>query len=167
MTSRIIVALVAAAMAVPAACTGGNATGAAANDIVAAKTVPVTITSATTGAHRFAVEVAKTPAEQERGLMFRTDIPKDGGMLFWPYPADGGPPRAASFWMKNTPSPLDIIYIRPDHTIARIAENTTPYSTDPILSGEPVGAVLELRGGRAAELGIGEDDAVTWPGANG
>src|SRR3546814_11098855 len=79
---------------------------------VAAKTVPVTITSATTGAHRFAVEIAKTPAEQERGLMFRTDIPKDGGMLFWPYPADGGPPRAASFWMKNTPSPLDIIYIR-------------------------------------------------------
>src|SRR3546814_7883244 len=87
--------------------------------------------------------------------MFRTDIPKDGGMLFWPYPTDGGPPRAASFWMKNTPSPPDIIYIRPDHTIARIAENTPPYSTDPILSGEPVAAVLDLRGGRAAALDIG------------
>src|SRR3546814_6162194 len=99
--------------------------------------------------------------------MFRTDIPKDGGMLFWPYPADGGPPRAASFWMKNTPSPLDIIYIRPDHTIARIAENTTPYSTDPILSGEPVGAVPELHGGCAAELAIGVEDAVTCPGENG
>src|SRR3546814_3569110 len=112
MSSRISVAFGASAMAVPAACTGGNATGAAANDTVAAKTVPVTITSATTGAHRFAVEIAKTPAEQERGLMFRTDIPKDGGILFWPYPADVGPPRAARFWMKNTQSPLDIIYTR-------------------------------------------------------
>ncbi|MCM8730727.1 DUF192 domain-containing protein [Hephaestia sp. GCM10023244] len=167
MTSRIIVALFAAAMAVPAACTGGNAAGTATNDAVAAKMIAVTITSATTGTHHFEVEPAKTAAEQERGLMFRTDIPKDGGMLFWPYPAGGGPPREASFWMKNTPSPLDIIYIRPDHTIARIAENTTPYSTDPIGSGEPVGAVLELRGGRTAELGIGENDRVTWPGADG
>src|SRR3546814_19138833 len=99
--------------------------------------------------------------------MFRTDIPKDGGMLFWPYPADGGPPRAASFWMKNTPRPLDIIYIRPDHTIARIAENTTPYSTDPILSGAPVGAVLEPRAGRAADLRLGAVDAFTSPGATG
>ncbi|HVI99615.1 MAG TPA: DUF192 domain-containing protein [Sphingomonas sp.] len=165
MNPRIQAALAAAILTIPAACTGGNAAASAANEATAAKTMPVTITSAATGAHRFEVEIAKTPAEQERGLMFRTDIPKDGGMLFWPYPADGGPPREASFWMKNTPSALDIIYIRPDHTIARIAENTTPYSTTPITSGEPVSAVLELRGGRTAELGIGEDDKVSWPGA--
>src|SRR3546814_18900358 len=87
--------------------------------------------------------------------MFRTDIPKDGGVLFWPYPADGGPPRAASFWMTNTPSPLDIIYIRPDHTLARTADNTAPYSTATIRPGEQVGAGLALHTGRASDLGMG------------
>jgi uncharacterized membrane protein (UPF0127 family) len=162
MKSRFFVAV--AAMLALSGCTGGNAAQSASNEAAEAQTIPVTITSTATGAHTFQVEVAKTAAEQERGLMFRTDIPQDGGMLFWPYPAGGGAPREASFWMKNTPSPLDIIYIRPDHTIARIAENTTPYSTTPIMSGEPVSAVLELRGGRTAELGISEDDTVSWPG---
>ncbi len=164
MNARIIVAMSAAALAIPAACTGGNAAQSASNEAAEAQTIPVTITSAS-GTHRFDVEIAKTAAEQERGLMFRTDIPENGGMLFWPYPAGGGVPRMASFWMKNTPSALDIIFIRPDHTIARIAENTTPYSTTPVVSGEPVSAVLELRGGKAAELGIAENDAVSWPGA--
>ena len=162
MRSRFLVAA-AAALAL-SGCTGGNAAQSASNEAAEAKMMPVTITSATTGPHTFDVEVAKTAAEQERGLMFRTDIPQDGGMIFWPYPAGGGAPREASFWMKNTPSPLDIIYIRPDHTIARIAENATPYSTAPIMSGEPVSAVLELRGGRTAELGIAENDRVSWPG---
>lgn len=134
----------------------GNATAAA-----TAK-VAVTIRSMN-GPHVFNVEVARSPAEQERGLMYRTDIPQDGGMLFAPYPADGGPPREASFWMKNTPTPLDIIFIRPDGTIARIAENTIPQSTDTVDSGEPVAAVLEILGGKSAELGIGEGDKVSWP----
>jgi uncharacterized membrane protein (UPF0127 family) len=129
----------------------------------AVQTMPLTITS-TNGAHAFTVEIAKTAAEQERGLMFRTDLKPDGGMIFWPYPAGGGAPRDASFWMKNTPSPLDIVYIRPDGTIARIAENTVPFSEVPIPSGEPVGAVLELMGGRSAALGIAEGDRVTWAG---
>ncbi|MEG3165006.1 DUF192 domain-containing protein [Sphingomonas sp. PB2P19] len=129
----------------------------------AVKTMPLTIASVS-GAHRFTVEIAKTAVEQERGLMYRTDLTPNGGMIFWPYPADGGPPRAASFWMKNTPSPLDIIYIRPDGTIARIAENAVPFSETPIPSGEPVGAVLEIMGGRAATLGIAEGDRVTWAG---
>jgi hypothetical protein len=85
-------------------------------------------------------------------------------MLFWPYPPGGGAPRAASFWMKNTPTPLDIVFIRADGTIARIAENTIPFSETQVPSGEPVAAVLELVGGRAAELGIAEGDRVTWPG---
>jgi uncharacterized protein len=141
-----------------AGCTsGGTATAAAATD-----TVPVTITSVA-GKHQFRVEVAKTPAEQQRGLMYRTDIPKDGGMIFTPYPAEGGPPREASFWMKNTPTALDIIFIRADGTIATIAENTVPFSEAPVPSGEPVAAVLEILGGRAAELGISEGDKVTWP----
>jgi uncharacterized membrane protein (UPF0127 family) len=83
-------------------------------------------------------------------------------MLFAPYPADGGPPREASFWMKDTPSPLDIVFIRQDGTIATIAEQTTPYSEVPVSSGEPVAAVLEIRGGRAAELGLAEGDRVRW-----
>ena len=129
----------------------------------AAKTLPLTVTSAN-GAHHFTVEIAKTAAEQERGLMFRTDIPKDGGMIFAPYPPGGGPPIEATFWMKNTPSPLDIIFIRPNGTIARIAENAIPGDETHIESGEPVGAVLELNGGRSSALGIAEGDKVTWTG---
>jgi uncharacterized membrane protein (UPF0127 family) len=129
----------------------------------AVATMPLTITSAN-GGHAFTVEMAKTAKEQERGLMFRTDLTPDGGMIFWPYPAGGGAPRDASFWMKNTPSPLDIVYIRPDGTIARIAENAVPFSETPIPSGEPVGAVLELMGGRTAALGIAEGDRVSWAG---
>lgn len=124
-------------------------------------TLPLTIKSAN-GAHVFVVESAKTEGEQQRGLMYRTDLTPDGGMLFWPYPAGGGAPRDANFWMKNTPSSLDILYIRADGTIARIAENTVPFSEAPVPSGEPIGAVLELMGGRSAELGIAEGDRVTW-----
>ncbi len=142
---------------------GGVAYMHSGNDTEAAKdgTLALTIKSAN-GPHAFKVESAKTEAEQARGLMFRTDLKPDSGMLFWPYPAKGGEPVAANFWMKNTPSPLDILYIRADGTIARIAENTVPFSEAPIPSGESVGAVLELMGGRAAELGIAEGDLVTW-----
>lgn len=150
-------------IAMLSACTGGNAVASTGNDAAAStrKQATVTIASAN-GAHAFAVEMAKTPAEQERGLMFRTNIPKDAGMLFAPYPADGGGPREASFWMKNTPSALDIIFIRADGTIARIAENTVPFSEAPVASGEPVASVLEINGGRSAELGIAEGDKVSW-----
>ena len=123
--------------------------------------VPVTVSSAA-GRHVFRVELAATPAAQQQGLMYRTDLPRDGGMLFRPYPAEGGEPREASFWMKNTPTPLDIIFIRPDGTIARIAENTVPFSEEMVRSGEPVSAVLEVLGGRTDELGIAEGDRVTW-----
>jgi len=129
----------------------------------AAKTIALTVASSN-GTHAFQVEVAKSAAEQEKGLMFRTDIPDNGGMLFWPYPAGGGAPKEASFWMKNTPSPLDIIFIRPNGTIARIAENAIPGDETPITSGEPVGAVLEIKGGRSSALGIAEGDKVTWTG---
>lgn len=161
---RIIVLIIAALAIAPvlSACSGGNASPLAASD-PARPTIAVTISSAGKS-HRFQVEVAATAAQQSRGLMFRTDIGPDGGMLFHPYPGDGGPPREASFWMKDTPTSLDIIFIRADGTIASIAENTTPFSEVPVTSGEPVAAVLELRGGRTAELGIGEGDRVSWEG---
>ncbi len=131
---------------------------------VAPQTIPLTIASAN-GPHVFAVEPAKTAAAQEAGLMYRTDLKPDGGMLFWPYPPDGGAPRLATFWMKNTPSALDILFLRADHSIAHIAENAVPFSEARIPSVEPAAAVLEIRGGRAAELGISEGDKVSWPGA--
>ncbi|SEJ33885.1 hypothetical protein SAMN05428950_1011891 [Sphingomonas sp. OV641] len=143
------------------ACTGRDAAATAGNEAAQAPLTEVTIASAN-GRHVFRVEIADTVAKQQRGLMYRTDIPKDGGMLFAPYPPEGGGPREASFWMRNTPSPLDIIFIRADGTIARIAENTVPFSEAQVPSGEPVAAVLELNGGRSAELGIAEGDKVTW-----
>ncbi len=118
--------------------------------------IPLTI-SADGERHDFTVELAGTAAEQARGLMFRTELGPDKGMLF---PFDRV--RMASFWMKNTVIPLDIIFVRSDGTIESIAANTIPYSLDPVESGEPVAAVLELAGGRAAELKIDPGDKVEW-----
>ncbi|WP_380875079.1 hypothetical protein ACFB49_03210 [Sphingomonas sp. DBB INV C78] len=118
----------------------------------------VELSIATSGGKRaFLVEMARTDAEQARGLMYRTELAPDRGMLF-PY----DPPQPASFWMKNTLIPLDMIFIRPDGTIARIAENTVPESLEPVPSGEPVSAVLEIAGGNAAAQGIAVGDKVSW-----
>ena len=120
--------------------------------------VALTITSGKS-THRFTVEVARTDEEQARGLMFRQSLAPDRGMIF-PY----DPPQPVGFWMKNTLIPLDMIFIREDGTIARIAENTVPLSLDMVPSVEPVVAVLEIAGGRSAALGIRPDDKVDWPG---
>jgi uncharacterized membrane protein (UPF0127 family) len=117
---------------------------------------PLEITTAK-GKIAFTVEVARTPEEQARGLMFRTSLPEFGGMIF-----PMVPPREASFWMKDTVIPLDMIFIRSDGTIARIAANTIPYDLTPVSSGESVVAVLEIAGGRAEALGIAENDRVIW-----
>ncbi|HWJ58485.1 MAG TPA: DUF192 domain-containing protein [Sphingomicrobium sp.] len=109
------------------------------------------------GDHRFTVEIARTPEEQARGLMFRRSLPPQRGMLF-PY----DPPETVAFWMKNTLIPLDMIFIRQDHAIARIAGNVPPQSLDTVPSGEPVIAVLEIAGGRANDLGIKVGDTVEW-----
>jgi uncharacterized membrane protein (UPF0127 family) len=107
--------------------------------------------------HRFTVEVAASAEQQQRGLMFRKRVGPNAGMIF-PFAR----PDLASFWMKNTVIPLDIIFIRADGTIANIAVNTIPYSLDNVRSKEPVIAVLELAGGRTVELGIKENDRVIW-----
>ena len=118
--------------------------------------VPLSIHSAT-GNHRFTVEVAATLDQQERGLMFRRSLAGDHGMIF-PY----DPAQLVGFWMKNTLIPLDMVFIRANGTIARIA-TAVPLSLDTVPSGEPIAAVLEIRGGRAAELGIRVGDKVDWP----
>ncbi len=122
----------------------------------AAARVPLDIKTAS-GVVRYEVEVATTEAEQSRGLMYRTSLPDRGGMIF-----PMAPPRFASFWMKNTYISLDLLFIRADGTIARIAANAVPEKLDPIQSGEPVAAVLEIVGGGAAANGIAEGDKVTW-----
>ncbi len=105
----------------------------------------------------FTAEVAASPKQQAQGLMFRQEIADDEGMIF-PFPEL----RVASFWMKNTVIPLDIIFIKANGSIESIAENTTPYSTDSVTAGAPVAAVLELRGGLTSELGIKAGDIITW-----
>ena len=74
------------------------------------------------------------------------------------------PPRFASFWMKNTLVPLDLLFVRADGTLDRIAENAVPESLEPIGSGGEVIAVLELAGGTSARLGITETAVVRWQG---
>ena len=107
--------------------------------------------------HRFTVEVAATPEQQQQGLMFRPQVKPNEGMIF-PFK----PARFASFWMRNTMVPLDMVFIRANGTIARIAVNTVPYSEANVPSGEPVAAVLELAGGRTVQLGIKQNDHVVW-----
>ena len=155
-------ALAAMTMPLVGGCTSESGT-AASNATTQDKLVAVTVQTKA-GPKTFRVEGARTREEQDRGLMFRTDIPEDGGMIFHPYPAEGGPPREAAFWMKNTPTSLDIIFIREDQTIARIAENTIPFDEGNVRSFEPVAAVLELKAGKAAEHGIAVGDKVSWEG---
>jgi uncharacterized membrane protein (UPF0127 family) len=90
-------------------------------------------------------------------MMFRRSVGPDRGMLF-PY----SPSQEVAFWMKNTLIPLDIVFIRSDGTIVRI---TTAKALDltPVPSGEPIAAVLEIGGGRAAQLGIKQGDVAQWP----
>ncbi len=105
----------------------------------------------------FKVELAASPQAQSKGLMFRTELGDDEGMLF---PSAAPEPR--SFWMKNTPLSLDIIFVGADGRISNIAANTVPYSLDSVRSSGFAIAVLELRAGRAAQLGIVPGDRVVW-----
>lgn len=108
--------------------------------------------------HSFQVEVMRTPDQRARGLMYRNYLPPDRGMLF-----DFAHSEPVAMWMQNTYIPLDMLFIRADGTVARIAENTEPLSTRTIPSGEPVLSVLEVNGGTAAKLGIKPGDKVEHP----
>lgn len=118
--------------------------------------VPLTVTH-NGKRHVFRVEVARTGQEQAKGLMFRTAMGADEGMIF-----PMNPPRGASFWMRNTVIPLDIVFIGTDGRILNIAANAVPYDETPLSSLGPVRGVLELNGGRTAQLGIAAGDKVEW-----
>jgi uncharacterized membrane protein (UPF0127 family) len=117
-------------------------------------TAPLVIDTAK-GPAQFSVEMAVAWPQQEQGLMFRKTLAPDAGMLF-----DFGKEQETSFWMKNTLIPLDMLFIKANGTIARIAANAKPLSEESIPSYEPVRAVLEIAGGRAAQLGIRPGDKV-------
>lgn len=108
--------------------------------------------------HVFTVEIADDDTTRARGLMFREELAPDAGMLF-----DFFHEREAAFWMQNTLISLDILFIRADGVIARIHENAIPMDTTSIPSGEPVRFVLEIPGGRAAELGLAPGDTLDHP----
>ena len=131
-----------------AALTGCETQAVGTSSVTQQELLPVSIRTAQ-GVRNFRVEVARTDEEQQRGLMFRTSLPEDGGMLF---PSDSAIPR--SFWMKNTIISLDLLFVRQDGTISTIAAHAVPYSTKEIISAEPIRAVVEINGGRAAALGI-------------
>ncbi|MBN9670396.1 DUF192 domain-containing protein [Roseibium aggregatum] len=108
--------------------------------------------------HRFEAEVASTDRQRARGLMFREEMAADHGMLFV-FEGEG----ERYFWMKNTPLPLDIIYIAKTGRIVSIAKDTTPFSEVAIPSGQPAEFVLELNAGITSKLGIGPGDTVSSP----
>ncbi len=119
---------------------------------------PLSIVSREGRRHVFEVEVARDDRDRAQGLMFRRSMPANRGMLF-----DFAKVEPVSMWMQNTYISLDMLFIRPDGTIARIATNAEPLSTRTIPSGEPVLAVLELNAGTAVRLGIKVGDRVEHP----
>ena len=154
--------IVACALAV-AACTPQNTaepgapdSGVSQHPISNLDIVPLTVTSGDQK-HQFQVEVARTAENQRMGLMHRTDLGPNEGMIF---PRD--PPDLASFWMRNTVISLDIIFVGEDGRILNIGANTVPLSLDGVDAAGLTSLVLEIPGGRAAELGIDAGDLVEW-----
>lgn len=108
--------------------------------------------------HRFNVELADTDERRTLGLMYRTTMAADAGMLF-DFKAD----RPVSMWMRNTRLPLDMLFITRDGRVLNIAQRAVPFTEHSISSDGPVRAVLELNGGTTERLGIKPGDRVIHP----
>lgn len=119
----------------------------------------LSIVAATGQKFTFTVEIARTPEQQQRGLMFRKEMAPDAGMIF-PQESD----RTMAFWMHNTYIPLDLLFIEADGRISHIVPDAKPMDDTNLPSGGPIRAVLELNGGTAARLGIHVGDRVQFPG---
>jgi hypothetical protein len=107
------------------------------------------------GTYAFLVEFADSDRQREYGLMCRRSLAPDHGMLF-----DFKTPQPTAFWMRNTLIPLDIVYIRPDGRVLSIARNAAPLDESPLPSGGDIRGVLEIAGGRAAQIGLMPGDKV-------
>lgn len=106
----------------------------------------------------FNIEVAREPQDLAKGLMFREELPERHGMLFI-YPVS----QRVVMWMKNTQIPLDMVFIGPELKVIGVAENTTPYSLEHIVSPSITRAVLELPAGSVKQYGIEPGLPVTSP----
>jgi uncharacterized protein len=121
------------------------------------QTLPITA-KATLNNQVIQLEVARTPKQQEVGLMNRPPLPDDRGMLFL-----FEPPRSVIFWMKNTPSPLDMVFLL-NGEVKAIAADARPCAADPCptySSNDDINQVIELRSGRAEELGLKVGDRLS------
>jgi uncharacterized protein len=107
--------------------------------------------------HTFDVWVADTPERSEQGLMFVSDLPENKAMVF-----PLVPPRVENMWMKNTYIELDMLFVRADGHVAKIIERAHPMSQEILSSGDAVAAVVELKGGLVAKLGLKTGDVVRW-----
>lgn len=110
------------------------------------------------GPHVFQVEVMRSDAEREKGLMFRRFLPKERGMLF-----DFKVEQPVMMWMKNTYIPLDMVFMNREGRVVGIARNAEPLSEAIIPSGAPAAGVLELNGGEAATIDLKVGDTVHHP----
>jgi uncharacterized membrane protein (UPF0127 family) len=110
------------------------------------------------GDFAFNVEIADSEASRAKGLMFRTSLAPDAGMLF-----DYRHEQLATFWMQNTLIPLDMIFIGADGTVKTIHVNARPMDTTTIPSEVPVRFVLEIAGGRSQEIGLAVGDRMEHP----
>jgi uncharacterized protein len=117
---------------------------------------------------RFSVELADTPETRARGLMFREELPRFGGMLFV-----YDQPQRATFWMENTPLPLDMLFFDEAGVLRTVHENAEPFSRETIFGGDEILYVLEINGGMAEALGLEpgaelrhpavDPEAAAWP----
>jgi len=107
--------------------------------------------------YSFQVWVADTPQRAEQGLMFVSDLPETLGMVF---PVE--PPRVENMWMKNTYIELDMLFVDDHGRVTKIIQRAVPLSLQTLSSDTKVAAVLELKGGEAARLGLRAGDTVTW-----
>lgn len=119
---------------------------------------PLTITTKAGTVHSFTVEVAVNDAQREYGLMFRTEMAADHGMIF-----DFQQPQTVRMWMENTVLPLDMLFLDAGGTVTHIVENAVPYSQTIINSNGPVTYVIELNGGMVKKLALNVGDKVSSP----
>lgn len=106
---------------------------------------------------RLVIELAESDEEQAQGLMYRRSLPERAGMLFV-----SAEPTMRSFWMRNTPLPLDIVFLDDSLRVVNVVKRTTPYSEEHILSTAPAQYVLEVRAGMTDRWGVDSTAYVTW-----
>lgn len=158
LAALLLVAAVSGCGSTPSAATQEPAAEAAGEPAVQPlRKIPLTIVTNDGKRHGYTVEVARTSDEQAQGLMYRRTMPKDAGMIF-PFPA----PRPATFWMRNTYIPLDMVFLLADGRIESILADVPPLNEAQRSSLGPVAAVLELNAGEAARIGVTPGDLVEY-----